>query len=255
MSRASDPLTAEIMRLLTDNDHTQMVIEAINRMTADIQGYIVVPDLTMDIQHILNMWWRTGWYDRDGMSKFERCLRVILTKNSMRIAISILKELKLGYMALDEDDMSLALDRAASLLCFDGLTATMQAELLAEANRMIAKDGDCVLISDMKSFSWENTETGTQCNHLPHVPMRLEHIDDVDIKSVEILPDNFTHEIDWACSICTEVDADMPTCVRTTCKHVFHKGCLETYKHTYFEQEENYDKTYYPCPNCRGDVC
>lgn len=186
----------EIMSLVTDNAYSQMINDAINRTVNSIQYSIVMSELMQDIQAILNMWIRTSWYGRDRVSKFERCLRTIVTKNMMRIVITLLKEYKVGIIALDEDDMSRAHDRATFLLCHYGFSTTMQSEFLAEASRMVAKDGDRVSVLDNIPFSWINIETGMVSYHLYHVPIRIEHTDDVDIKSVEILPDDFKHKTD-----------------------------------------------------------
>jgi hypothetical protein len=238
MSRVSDPLTTEIIMLLINNIKSQMLNDAINKVTTYIQCSIDVSKLTISIQAILNMWWRTGWYRHNGRSKFEHCLRVIVSRHLMQLANTFLNEQKLCFKALDEDDLSLALDRATIILCQNKLSTLMQTELLFKANRIIAKDKDIVLISDNVPFSWFNTKTGTLCHHLPHIPMCHD----------------FQSEQKLICSICLEFDTVSSTCVRTTCMHVFHKSCLKSWNCKFLEQEDNSDKIYNPCPICRTDV-
>lgn len=93
------------------------------------------------------------------------------------------------------------------------------------------------------------------CYHLPHIPEPAEHIEEqVAMRSLIILPCDFQHEADWTCAICLEVDALVPTCVRTECAHVFHKSCFEECKRVFLEQEENENKTCCPCPMCRAPI-
>ena len=76
----------------------------------------------------------------------------------------------------------------------------------------------------------------------------------VAIRSLKRLPCDFQHEADWTCAICMEVDALVPTCVRTDCMHIFHKSCLEDYNSVFLKREENENNACFPCPMCRGNI-
>jgi hypothetical protein len=217
---------------------------AINETVNSIQHSITVSQLPRHMQAIMNMWVRTGtWYDIDGVAKFERCLQKIVSREMMRQLLTLLVEQKgeNTISALDKTDLISALKCAQNYLR-SGLWTDMNNKLFAEACRIVVKNKVCVLSSDDGLFVYHDNIFNILRYNLPHVQ-----------KSLETLPDDFKYEIDYMCPICLEVDAAVPTFVRTECNHIFHKACFRSW-YCKFLEEDTSDKKYCSCPICRTDV-
>ena len=239
------------MSLLTDKAYLHLFNNACDRTVNSIQRSIIVSQLPRQMLSIMNMWVRTGsWYDIDGVAKFERCLRKIVKKNMIRQVFTILVKQKgeNTVCALDETDLSSALKCAQNHL-ESGLLTHMYNEMYVEAYRMVIKmvieNEVYYLVQDDhdRPFIYYDNIFEILRYNLPHVH-----------KSLEILPDDFKYEIDYFCPICLEVDAAVPTFVRTECNHIFHKACFRSWYCIFSEQEDNSDKKYCPCPLCRRAV-
>ena len=259
----------EINALLATRVNAELMNNAIISTIGYIQDHIDVSQLPVDLRRILNMWIRTeSWYYtgqrtepwllEHGVSKFELCLRRIVTRKIKKLVFERLAEDIISPFSWmpDEDDLYYA-TRAVCNTVVDGWP-TMGTELAKAALRWIKKHDEHVMDNESEDFMWIHPDTGEECYHLVHLPKPEEH--DVDpeehdvehvLISLETLPNNFQHEPDWTCPICLEV-GEGTTCVRTGCKHVFHAHCFEECKRAYLEQEEN--KTCCRCPLCRGIV-
>jgi len=85
-------LTTLSIRISTLYDHTAFV-DIINyqiaKIVEEIQKTIDLTKLSRDLKAIMNSWVRTHtWYNEDKMSKFERCLRNVVTKELRRQTIN-----------------------------------------------------------------------------------------------------------------------------------------------------------------------
>jgi hypothetical protein len=237
--------------LAVDDVHLRIRINMVGDEAVEtIQRGFDVRKLPRELEAIMNCWIRNhSWYNEDYVAKFECCLEAAVANELINFMITFLKgrreELEDGV--LNVDHFYDAVERASHwLLRIDWETypsLTNMAILWAQHY------GDHVLQCDYDhNFSWFCNETRTTQCTLLHVPMYIKNVD------VELLPDDFQHKTGWDCSICLEDDVDVPSCVKTTCAHIFHRSCLDKCKRVYFEQEENYHKTCIPCPLCRADV-
>jgi len=185
----------------------------------------VFPDRLMAI---MNIWARISV--NNAKSKMLHVLQRVVSREVDTKVVELLIELYERQNRIpNTTDLYNALKRTHTILWYSNWN--MNDKLLVEAENWVRRDGVTLLKSDFLSLI-ERTVHGKS----------------------QVLPDNFQHEINWKCSICIEVDADMPTCVRTTCNHIFHKTCLESWNCAYLSQECNNKKIYVPCPSCRGDV-
>lgn len=246
----------EIMELITSEDNSEPVNDAIAFAVKSIQDIMDVSQLPQAMLTIMNMWVRTdSWYLEGGVSKFEFCLAKIVTREMMRrVYECLIEEMSVVYQMPNDVDLCRVLNNVSHALAC-GVWTTMDTELADEALRWTKKHDEHVMDHDSGVFKWFDTETMEVCYHLLHLPRPEEHNDDYEnvLNSLETLPCDFQHEEDWTCPICLQLD-EGTTCVRTECAHVFHKKCFEECKHVYLEQEENGDKTCCPCPLCRAVI-
>ena len=242
-----------IRELMTEE--SRQIEAGIDAVVESIQNTLTVSHLPQELLAIMNMWARTGWYHL-GVAKFEYCLHTIVARETKHLVFDeLVKELRDAVdQMVDENDLRWVVNRVSSYLS-SGYWQTMDTELLAEAKHWVSVHGEHVTAGDGGHFQWYDSIKEVVCYHLPHIPEPEEPIEEqVAMMSLETLPSNFKHEADWICSICLDVDALVPTCVRTACKHIFHKSCLEDCKRVFLEQEENEDKTCCLCPMCRAVI-
>lgn len=237
---------------LYDNDtNASMINDAIIVVVNTIQNDIITHNLSSHLKAIMNSWIRThSWYNKDKMSKFELCLRNVVTREMRRHVIDLLKirykeyENGLGS-SVNEDDLALEVFRVS----MSHFTSNyFWAELTAEAERYRRSNGESLIERDCdRPFSWFSKRTMSTHYHLPHVSKHPKNV-----IPLEVLECDFNHDQKWECSICLSVDS--VNCVRTACKHIFHMGCLDDCKRIYLQQESNHHKTCVPCPLCRAPV-
>ena len=250
----------EIMELM--DAELRQIDAGIDAIVESIQNTISVQYLPLELLGIMNMWIRTDWYHL-GVPKFEHCLHTIVSQEvAGRVFHQLMKEVRDGGgQMVDEDDLRWVVNRVSSDLSSSawpthrGYWQTMDTELLAEAKHWVSVHGEHVTAGDGGHFQWYDSIKEVVCYHLPHIPEPEEHIEEqVVMRSLITLPCDFQHEADWICPICLELDASVPTCVRTECKHIFHMSCFENCKRAFLEQEENCDKVCCPCPMCRAVI-
>ena len=58
---------------------------------------------------------------------------------------------------------------------------------------------------------------------------------------------------DWECSICLNNKAVIPTIVKTSCGHLFHKTCMQNLKDSQPQPSEHLG-IIIPCPLCRKNI-
>jgi len=243
------------IRISTMYDHTAFarnINYQITMIVEEIQKTIDISDLSRDLKAIMNSWIRThSWYDEDKMSKFERCLRCIVTREMRRQTIERLLEQDMPSFTVNIDDLCYELEHA-----FHRLTSSdfwdMDTDLTAEAKSWVTNHGECLIESDFdRPFSWFSSRTMSTHYHLPHVCMSNNNIEFV---SLEVLAIDYKHEESWTCSICLDTNLENPVCVKTACGHIYHNKCLTNCKRAFLECKENCDKTCVPCPLCRASV-
>ena len=256
-------MDAHIIALYDDETNAPMINDAINVLVNTIQKNIITHKLSRHLKAIMNSWIRThSWYNQDKMSKFERCLRNVVTRGMRRHVIGLLKlrdkEAFYGLeRSVNEDDLALEVLRVlleklrVSMSQFtSNYFWDLDTELTTEADLWVINNGERVIAIDFdRPFSWFSSRTMSTHYHLPHVPKHLKNV-----VALVVLANDFKYEPDWVCSICLEVDAVNPICVKTACAHIFHLGCLDNCKRTYLEQKSNYNKTCVPCPLCRAPI-
>lgn len=242
-------MDARIIALYDDTANAPILNNAINIVVHTIQKNIDIRYLSRQLKAIMNSWVRThAWYNEDKLSKFEHCLRYVVTKEMRRQTIKRLEQQDTPAFPVNVyhlyDELQDAFHRLTSSDFWD-----IDTELTNEANNWVTNHGEHLIDSDFdRPFSWFSGRTMSTHYHLPHVSKNAEN---VHIIALELLPYDFRHEQGWECSICLSVDAEVATCVRTLCQHVFHESCMLNYKHVYLEQLANYKKTCVPCPLCR----
>jgi hypothetical protein len=224
----------------------------IAKIVEEIQKTIDLSELSRDLKAIMNSWIRThSWYDEDKMSKFERCLRNVVTKEMRRQTIERLEEQNMDDFPVNIDDLCYELEQAFSRLTSSDFW-DMNTDLTAEAKSWVTNHGECLIESDFdRPFSWFSSRTMSTHYHLPHVRMSNNNI---DVVLLNVLAIDIKHEQGWVCSICLDDNSVNPVCVKTACGHIFHNGCLTNCKRAFLERKENYGKTCVPCPLCRAPV-
>jgi len=248
-------LTTHSIRISTMYDHSafvRIINYQISKIVEEIQKTIDLSKLSRDLKAIMNSWIRThSWYDEDKMSKFERCLRYIVTKEMRRQTIERLLEQDMPCFPVNENDLCYELEQA-----FSRLTSSefwdMDSDLTAEAKNWVTNHEECLIESDFdRPFSWFSSRTMSTQYQLPHMSKCNNNIDVVLLKVLAI---DIKHESGWACSICLENNSENPVCVKTECGHIYHHKCLADCKRVFLKQKENSCKTCVPCPLCRAPV-
>jgi len=251
-------MDAHIIALYDDETNAPMINDSINFVVEEIQRDIELSELSRHLKAIMNSWVRThSWYNSDRMSKFEWCLRNVVSRTMRSQVLDLFKVRIKDYgpgRSIDEDDLkfklrevSYRLTRFTSDYFWD-----LDTELTTEADRWVINNGERVIAIDFeRPFSWFSSRTMSTHYHLPHVPKYP-----VNFVPLQVLACDFKHEPNWTCSICLEVDsiAVNSRCVRTACQHIFHMGCLDDCKRVFLQQKENYNKTCVPCPLCRAPI-
>ena len=248
-------LQTQSIRISEMYDHTAFVRNInyqITMIVEEIQKTIDISELSRDLKAIMNSWIRThSWYDEDKMSKFERCLRCIVTKEMRRQTIERLEQQDMPSFPVNEDDLCYELEHAFSRLTSSDFW-DMDSDLTAEAKSWVTNHGECLIESDFdRPFSWFSSRTMSTQYQLPHMSKRTNNI---DVVSLGLLASDIKHEEGWICSICLDIDAIDPVCVKTECGHIYHHICLTNCKRAFLEQKENRDKSCVPCPLCRAPV-
>jgi len=201
----------EIMDLMTAEEDTEEVKDAIAYVMDGIQRYMIVAHLPNGLLEIMNMWARTGrWYDDDGDSKFEKCLWKVVSSELKKRVFDLLFE----WMNEDdglicpENDLFYALSTASNSLYYhkEEYWPTMGAELETEARQWIQEHGEHDLIesSDGGYFQYYDCINKEVCYHLPHIPKpnRFSKYEDEEEK--------FEYEEEEAGWICVGVNTLVP---------------------------------------------
>jgi hypothetical protein len=173
-----DPLIANaILDLMTTEEHTEEVKEAIAFVMKGIQRAMVTAHLPEGLLKIMNMWARrTEWYDEDGDPKFEKCLWKVVSHEMKTQVFNLLTK----WMNEDDGkmpekkDLYYALSTASNSLYYyhKKLWPTMGAELETEACQWIKEHGEHDLIesSDGGYFQYYDNINEEVCYRLPHIP-------------------------------------------------------------------------------------
>jgi len=264
MTECDVDLNAIINALYDAETNAPMINDAINVLVNTIQKNIVTHNLSRHLKAIMNSWIRThSWYiDHEiRMSKFEHCLRNVVSKEMKRRVVDLLKirykeyENGLGS-SVNEDDLALEVLRVSMSQFTSNYFWDINAKLTLEADNYQRSNGECLIQGDCdRPFSWFCKRTMSTQFHLPHLAKLPKNV-----IPLEILALDFKHAPKWECSICIEVvsvnHVNLFTShfVRTACKHIFHMACLDNCKRVYLEQKANYNKTCVPCPLCRAPI-
>ena len=259
MTQCEVDLDARINALYDAEINAPMINDAINVVVNTIQKDIITHNLSIHLRAIMNSWIRThSWYNEDKMSKFEHCLRNVVSKEMKSRVVDLLKirykeyENGLGS-SVNEDDLALevlrvSMSQSTSNYFWDFWNIDIK--LTAEADRWVINNGECLIDRDYeRPFSWFSKQTMSTHYRLPHVAKHPKNV-----IPLEVLTLDFKHDPKWECSICLEVDLFTSHCVRTACKHIFHMACLDNCKRIYLQQKENHNKTCVPCPLCRAPI-
>ena len=259
MAECKVGLDDRVNALYDDETSAPMINDAINIVVNTIQNDIITHNLSRHLKAIMNSWIRThSWYNEDKMSKFELCLRNVVSREMRRHVIDLLKMREKEYeyglgSSVNEDDLALEVLRVSMSQFTSNYFWDIGAKLTLEADHYRRSNGECLIQGDCdRPFSWFCKRTMSTQFHLPHLaklPM--------NVIPLEVLARDFKHAQGWDCSICLEVDSIEfvnSLCVRTACKHIFHMGCLDNCKRIYLQQKENHNKTCAPCPLCRAPI-
>jgi hypothetical protein len=170
-------IAKKIMDLMTAEEHTEEVKDAIAFVMKWIQRSMVIAHLPDGLLEIMNMWARTGrWYDDDGHPKFEKCLlKVVSQEMKTRVFDLLAKWMNEDDGKMPEKkDLYYALGTASNSLYnyHKNLWTTMGAELETEACRWVLEHGELTLIESgdgghFQYYDWINDEVSY---HLPHLP-------------------------------------------------------------------------------------
>jgi hypothetical protein len=261
MTECKVDLDVRINALYDAETNAPMINNAIFIVVNTIQNDIITHNLSRHLKAIMNSWIRThSWYidHKTRMSKFEHCLRNVVSREMKHHVIDLLKvrdkEYEYGIgRSVNEDDLALEVLRVSMSQFTSNYFWDIDAKLTLEADHYRRSNGECLIHGDCdRPFSWFCKRTMSTQFHLPHLP-KLP----MNVIPLEVLARDFKHGQGWDCSICLEVDSIEfvnSLCVRTACKHIFHMGCLDNCKRTYLQQKENHNKTCAPCPLCRAPI-
>jgi len=260
MTECKVGLDARINALYDDETNAPMINDAINVLVNTIQNNIITHNLSRHLKAIMNSWIRThSWYidHKTRMSKFEHCLRNVVSREMRRHVIDLLKvrdkEYEYGIgRYVNEDDLALEVLRVSMSEFTCNYFWDINVKLSIEAERYQQNNGESLIDRDFeRPFSWFSKRTMSTHYRLPHVATHLMNVIPLEVLALDSK---------WECSICLEVDSvnhvNLFTshCVRTACKHIFHMACLDNCKRVYLEQKENHNKMCVPCPLCRAPI-
>jgi len=166
-----------IMELMTAEEHTEEVKDAIAFVMGGIQRYMVTAHLPEGLLKIMKMWARRAeWYDEDGDPKFEKCLwKVVSQEMKTRVFDLLVKWTNEDDGKMPEKkDLYYALGTASNSLYYyhKKLWPTMGAELETEACRWVLEHAEETLIesSDGGYFQYYDNINEEVCYRLPHLP-------------------------------------------------------------------------------------
>ena len=249
-----------IWELIDNNQHR--VNDAVTKAVNDIQNAMNISQLPARLHRIFNNWGIREWNHDDGVPKFVHCLRKIVTRElKRRVFDHLAKESVNARYPIspipDEEDLYYALRTVWHVLALGNWSTmdnnTMISELCLAVSQWIRNHNEQICDDVSNTFRWVDIETMEVCYHLPHLPKPVVINAAPVLSSLETLPSNFQHKTDWTCSICLEVNA-LLVCVRTACKHVFHRSCFGKWKKVFLVQAENDEKTCCLCPLCRAVI-
>ena len=166
-------LAKTIMELLDDNP---ILYNAVTRTLTSIQNAMIISQLPVGLRRQMNGWARSDeWYHTDGVSKFEHCLRKIVTKELKRRVFLYLIEVTSESEPLPNDhDLSDALGVVRSPLDLGNWTTmdnhTMINELCLAVSQWIRNHNEQLPEDVGNTFQWKDSETGDVYYHLPHLP-------------------------------------------------------------------------------------
>jgi hypothetical protein len=196
-------IAKKIVDLMTAEEHTEEVKDAIAFVMKWIQRSMVIAHLPDGLLEIMNMWARIGWYDDDGDPKFEKCLwKVVSQEMKKRVFDLLVKWMNEDNGNMPEKkDLYYALGTASnSLYCYhNNLWSTMGAELESEACRWVLEHGELTLIEsgDGGHFQYYDCINEEVCYHLPHLPKpnRFSKYEDEEEKF-----EYEEEEVGWVCA-------------------------------------------------------
>jgi hypothetical protein len=170
-------IAKKITDLMTAEEHTEEVKDAIAYVMGGIQRSMVVAHLPEGLLEIMNMWARRSeWYDNDGDPKFEKCLwKVVSRELKTRVFDLLVKWMNEDDGKIPEKkDLYYALGTASNSLYYyqKNLWPTMGAELESDACRWVLEHGELTLIEsgDGGHFQYYDCINKEMCYHLPHLP-------------------------------------------------------------------------------------
>jgi len=170
-------IAKKIMDLMTAEENTEEVKDAIAFVMGGIQRYMVIAHLPEGLLKIMNMWARrTEWYDNDGDPKFEKCLwKVVSHEMKTQVFNLLVKWMNEDDGKMPEKkDLYYALGTASNSLYYyhKKLWPTMGAELETEACQWIKEHAEETLIesSDGGYFQYYDNINEEVCYRLPHLP-------------------------------------------------------------------------------------
>lgn len=163
-----------IMELMTTEEHTEEVKDAIAFVMEGIQRSMVTSHLPEGLLEIMNMWARIGWYDVDGDPKFEKCLWKVVSREMKKRVFDLLTEWTNeddGKMP-EKKELFYALSTASNSLYYykEEYWPTMGTELEAEALLWVKEHREDALIEsgDGDYFQYYDIVNEEMCYHLPH---------------------------------------------------------------------------------------
>lgn len=188
----------EIMELMTAEEHTEEVKDAIAFAMEGIQRSMVIAHLPKGLLEIMNMWARIGWYDDDGDPKFEKCLwKVVSRKMKTRVFDLLVKWMNEDDGKMPEKkDLYYAVSTVSNCLYYHKkFWQTMGAELETEACMWVLEHGERALIEggDAGYFQYYDCINEEVCYHLPHLPKPNRFSNEEEELEYE------EEEADWVC--------------------------------------------------------
>jgi hypothetical protein len=170
-------IAKKIMDLMTAEEHTEEVKDAIAFVMEYIQRSMIVAHLPEGLLKIMNMWARRSeWYDNDGDPKFEKCLwKVVSQEMKTRVFDLLVKWMNEDDGKMPEkEDLYYAVGTVSNSLYYyhKELWPTMGAELETEAYQWIKEHGENDLIEscDGGYFQYYDSINEEVCYRLPHLP-------------------------------------------------------------------------------------